>query len=188
MLTVRGGRFMTGRPEPTEYAAYYEKYISLVPEGDLGEMLARQIDESLTVYRGVSEEQSRFRYEPGKWSIKQALGHVADTERVFAYRAFAFARGEKATLASFEQDEYAALADSDARTWTSLIEELKSVRAGSVSLFRSLSDEALMRQGIASNNPVTVRALGFMIAGHERYHLSILKERYLAAPAYAGRT
>jgi hypothetical protein len=178
---------MTGRPGTNEYAPYYEKYVTLVPDGDIAETLARQIDESVAAYRAVSEEQSRFRYAPDKWTIKQVLGHVSDTERVFAYRAFAFSRGEAQPLPGFEQDEYVARADSDERTWASLIDELKSVRAASVTLFRSLSDDALQRQGTASNNPVSVRALGFMIAGHERHHLSILKAKYLAAPQYAGR-
>src|ERR1044071_5623467 len=93
---------MSGRPAATDYAAYYEKYVRLVPEGDIAETLARQIDESLAVYRAISEEQSRFRYEPAKWSIKQVLGHINDAERVFAYRAVAFARGERQPLPGFD--------------------------------------------------------------------------------------
>jgi hypothetical protein len=178
---------MSGRPGTTEYAPYYDKYVELVPDGDIAETLARQIDESLTTYRAVTEEQSRFRYAPDKWTLKQVLGHICDTERVFAFRALAFARGEAQPIPGFEQDAYVAHADSDARTWASLIEELKAVRGATVTLFRSLSEQALERQGVASNNPVSVRALGFMIAGHERHHLSILKSKYLASPEYAAR-
>lgn len=175
---------MAGRPAQTDYAPYYETYVKLVPDGEVGEALARQLDESLAVYRSVSEEQSRFRYAPDKWTLKQALGHVCDAERVFAYRALAFSRGEPAPLPSFDQDIYVAGADFDARTWASLIEELKAVRAASVSLFKNLTEAAQDRRGIASNNEVTPRALGFISLGHERHHLAILKTRYLGAPDY----
>ncbi len=177
---------MTGRPGTHEYADYYEKYVSLVPEGEIAETLARQIDESLATYRGISEEQARFRYGADKWTIKQALGHVGDAERVFSYRATAFARGDRQALPGFDQDEWIPYADSDNRTWRSLIEELKAVRASTVALFRSLSDEALARRGVASGREVSVLALGFIAAGHERHHLSVLKTKYLAAPDYPG--
>jgi uncharacterized damage-inducible protein DinB len=175
---------MSGRPGTNEYAAYYETYVGLVPDGDIAETLARQIDESLATYRSISEEQARFRYAADKWSIKQLLGHICDAERVFAYRAIAFARGEAQPLPGFEQDGYVAAAESDTRTWRSLIDELKTVRAATVSLFRSLSDHALERRGNASGKDVSVRALGFIIAGHERHHLSVLKAKYLASPDY----
>lgn len=177
---------MTGRPGQHEYAPFYETYVRLVPEGDIAETLARQIDESLASYRGISEEQSRFRYDPGKWTIKQLLGHVSDAERVFSYRAMVFARGEHQPLPGFDQDVYVKAADSDARGWGTLIDELKTVRAATVSLFRSLSDVALERRGNASQKEVSVLALGFIIAGHERHHLSVLKTKYLAAVEYPG--
>jgi uncharacterized damage-inducible protein DinB len=175
---------MTGRPGTNEYADYYERYVRLVPDGDIAETLARQIDESLATYRDVSEEQAKFRYGRDKWTIKQALGHVSDAERVFCYRATAFARGDRNPLPSFEQDEWIPYADSDSRSWRSLIEELKAVRASTVALFRSLSDEALARRGVASGKEVSVLALGFIVAGHERHHLSVLKTKYLTAPDY----
>jgi uncharacterized damage-inducible protein DinB len=177
---------MTGQPGTNEYAEYYEKYVSLVPEGDIAETLARQIDESLTTYRDISEDQARFRYGADKWTIKQTLGHVCDAERVFCYRATAFARGDRNSLPGFEQDEWIPFAESDKRTWKSLIEELKAVRASTVALFRSLSDEALARRGVASGREVSVLALGFIIAGHERHHLTVLKTKYLASPEYPG--
>jgi uncharacterized damage-inducible protein DinB len=177
---------MTGRPGTNEYADYFEKYVSLVPDGDIAETLARQIDESLATYRSISEEQSRFRYAAGKWTIKQALGHVCDAERVFSYRAVAFARGDGNPLPSFDQDKWMPFADSDSRTWRSLLEELKAIRASTVALFRSLTDEALSRRGVASGKEVSVLALGFITAGHERHHLTVLKTKYLAAPDFPG--
>lgn len=175
---------MTGRPGTNEYADYYEKYVSLVPDGDIAETLARQIDESLTTYRSISEDQAKFRYGPEKWSIKQSLGHVCDAERVFGYRATAFARGDRNALPGFEQDEWIPFAESDKRSWKSLVEELKAIRGSTVALFRSLSDEALARRGVASGKDVSVLALGFIAAGHERHHLTVLKTKYLAAPDF----
>jgi hypothetical protein len=178
---------LTGRPATSEYAPYYDTYVRLVPDGDIGVILAQQIDESLAVYRSVSEEQARFRYAPDKWSIKQALGHVCDAERVFSYRALAFARADPNPLPSFEQDQWIPYADSDQRTWASLIDELKAVRSATVALFRSLNDAALLREGTASGKAVSVRALGFIAAGHERHHLAILQTRYLAASDYPAQ-
>ena len=175
---------MPGRPSANDYAPYYETYIRLVPDGDVAEMLAQQIDESLASYRAISEEQAHFRYAPGKWTIKQVLGHVMDAERVFAYRALAIARGDTTPLPSFDQDGLHRRRHFDERPWTGLIDELKTVRAASIALFRHLSDAVQDRRGTASDNPVTPRALGFMIAGHERHHLSLLKTRYLGAAEY----
>jgi hypothetical protein len=170
---------MPRRPDPTEYAPYFERYVHLVTEEEaIGELLARQLDETLAVYRTVTEERAGWRYAPGKWTIKEVLGHVADTERVFQYRAFAIARGEQQSLPGFDQDPYVVAANFTARSWTSLIEELKAVRGSSVVLFRHLDETAIDRLGVANDTPVTVRALGYMIAGHERHHLAQLKERY----------
>lgn len=170
---------MVRRPAPTEYAPYYETYVRLVEDADIAELLARQIDETVTFYREMTEARANHRYAAGKWSAKELLGHVSDTERVFQFRAFCFARGDAGPLPGFEQDDYARVAGAGSRPWTGLIDELKTVRAASVSLFRSLDDAALERRGVANNNPVTVRALGYIIAGHERHHLAVLKERYL---------
>jgi hypothetical protein len=169
---------MARRPDPSEYAPYYDTYIRLVDEGDIAETLARQIDGTLAFYRSISDEQSRGRYAPDKWTVKQVMGHMIDTERVFQFRATAFSRGDEGPLPSMEQNAWMANCDFDARSWTSLVEEFKTVRASTIALFRHLPEEALDRRGIASGNPVSVRALGYMIAGHERHHLAILKERY----------
>jgi hypothetical protein len=161
--------------------------VRLVPDGDVAETLARQFDDSLRVYRGISSEQSRFQYEPGKWTIRQVLGHISDAERVFQYRAVAFARGETQPLPGFDQDVWMKGVDFDGRGWDSLIEEFSHVRASTIALFRGLEEATLDRRGIASDNPVSVRALGFIAAGHERHHLDILQNRYFASRSYPAQ-
>lgn len=167
------------RPEANEYAPYYERYVSLVPDADLVETLERQGAETVALLRGLSEEQGARRYEPGKWSVKQLVGHVCDGERIFSYRALAFARGDAQALPGMEQDEWMSGVDFDARTLSSLVDEFESVRAATVHLFRHLSPEAWARRGVASDNEVTVRALAYVVAGHEAHHVRVLKERYL---------
>lgn len=169
----------SGAPEPSEYAPYYGKYISLVP-GDVVAALEDQPHETLALLSGLSEEQADFRYAPGKWTVKEMLGHVIDTERIFAYRALRFARKDATPLASFEQDGYVLAGDFGGRRLADLIDEFVCVRRSSVWLFRSLSPEAWMRRGIASENPISVRALAYIIAGHELHHRRILREKYLA--------
>lgn len=168
------------RPEAGEYAPYYEKYVALVPEGDIVETLERQSADTLSLLRSLSEEQGASRYEPGKWSVKEVVGHIADCERVFAYRALRFARDDRTPLSGFDQDDFARGAGFDARTLSSLVAEYESVRAATLSLLRSLTPEAWQRRGTANDNEVTVRALAHVIAGHELHHVGILRERYLA--------
>jgi len=167
------------RPESNEYAAYYEKYVSLVPEGGVVETIERQGAETLALLRGLPEGRGAHRYEPGKWSVKQVVGHIIDTERIFAYRALAIARGESQPLPGMDQEEYMAGADFDARTLADLADEFEAVRRSTVLLFRHLSPEAWARRGTASDNEVTVRALAYILAGHEAHHVRILRERYL---------
>jgi uncharacterized damage-inducible protein DinB len=167
------------RPEANEYAPYYEKYVSLVPDADIAGTLARQNEETLALLGTVAEERAGFRYEPGKWSIKQVVGHLIDAERIFAYRALAIARGERQALPGMEQDEYMARADFDARTLADLTEEFAHVRRANVLMLRGLDAEAWSRRGVASDNEVTVRALAYIIAGHEAHHVQILRARYL---------
>ncbi len=169
----------TARPGSGEYAAYYEKYVSKVPEGDVLEALERQGSETLALLRSLTEERGAHRYGPDKWSVKQLVGHVVDTERIFTYRALAIARGERQPLPGMDQDEYMAGADFDSRTLSDLADEFESVRAATLHLFRHLSPEAWARRGTASGNEVTVRALAYVIAGHEAHHVRVLKERYL---------
>jgi len=167
------------RPSSSEYPAYAEGYISQVPDGDIVATLGKQLDETLALIRSIPETRGDFRYEEGKWSIKEVIGHVVDGERVFAYRALRFARGDATPLSGFEQDDYVRGASFDKRTLNDLANEYEHVRRSSISLFSNLDDEAWSRRGSANNNETSVRALAFMLAGHERHHVEILRTRYL---------
>ncbi len=167
------------RPSTTEYAPYYERYVSLVPEGDIVQILSSQLEETLSLLGSISEARADYRYAPDKWSIKEVIGHVVDTERIFAYRVLRFARNDKAPIEGFDQDEFARNSAFGERTLADLVEEFEHVRRANLLLFRSLSDEALGRQGIASEVEVSVRALLYITAGHERHHMKVLKARYL---------
>jgi uncharacterized damage-inducible protein DinB len=169
---------MSSRPGPDEYAGYYDRYIGQVPDGDIVALLESQGNATRQLLSAIGEEKAGYRYDPDKWSIKQVVGHITDAERVFAYRLMAIARGEKQPLPGFDQDEYMGTANFDARTLAELSEELASTRGATLSLIRSLDDEAWTRRGIASDNPVSVRALAWIAAGHERHHLKVLRERY----------
>lgn len=170
---------MKGRPEPSEAAQYYFTYINLVT-GDrpLGN-IRNQLDKYLPFLKRISEEQSQYRYAAGKWSIRQVLNHVTDTERAFAFRALWFARGFDSPLPSYDQEIAAANAKADAISWAAHVEEFTQVRRATISLFQNLPSEAWMRTGIASENPFTVRALAFIIPGHVEHHFRILREKYL---------
>jgi hypothetical protein len=167
------------KPDTTEYAPYYGKYVSLVPDGDIVATLEKQIGGTLQLLRGLSEEQGNHRYEPGKWSIKEMLGHLIDTERIFAYRALCIGRNDKTPLPGFEQDDYVANATFDAARLSDLADEFAMVRNANVRMLRGFSDEAWLRSGTASGNGLSARAAACIIAGHELYHLDILKTRYL---------
>jgi len=170
---------MTTPPEPTEYQPYYGRYISLVTGRDLTSTLEAQSAQSLPTLRGISEEKSLHRYAPGKWSVKEVLGHLIDAERIFTYRALRFARNDQTPLPGFEQDPYVASANFDAHPWDDLIAEFEHVRRSTVLFFRALTPEQTLRSGTASQNAITVRALGYIIAGHELHHMAILRDRYL---------
>lgn len=167
------------RPAPSEYSPYYLKYIERVPEGDLLAALAAQHEETAALIRGVGEDRGDHRYAPDKWSIREVLGHVADTERIMAYRALCVARGDATPLPGFDENAYVARANFGARTLASLVDELRTVREATLALFRPLTDEELLREGSANGAPVTPRALAWIIAGHERHHVAMLRERYL---------
>jgi len=169
----------TARPAKTEYAPYYEKYVSRVPDGDIVANLGRQLEETLALINSIPEARGSFRYAEGKWSIKELIGHVIDSERVFAYRALRFARGDKTPLSGFEQDDFVRGADFDKRTLNDLADEYQHVRRSTISLFASLDESAWDRRGAANNNEVSVRGLAFIMAGHERHHIDILKTHYL---------
>ena len=170
---------MTSAPEPTEYQPYYARYISLVPAADLAETLDAQLAESLPILGAIGEQKSLHRYAQGKWSIKEVLGHVIDAERIFTYRALRFARNDQTPLPGIEQDPYVAAANFDARRWDDLVAEFEHVRRSSILFFRGLTPEEMVRSGTASQNAITVRALGYIVAGHELHHMAILRDRYL---------
>lgn len=167
------------RPQSHEYGEFYSRYIAAVPDGDVLELMYGQGRELARLLDGLTEEQSLFRYAPGKWSVKEIAGHLADGERVFAYRALRIGRGDTTPLPGFEQDDYVAKTDFDALPMRQLVTELTATRAATISLFRTFSADALSRMGTASGFPVSVRALAWMIAGHERHHMNVLRERYL---------
>lgn len=167
------------QPDANEYAPYYGKYISLVPAGDVVATLSRQLDETLSLLRGLSEEQADSRYAPGKWSIKEVVGHVLDTERIFGHRAFRFARNDQQPLPGFEQDGYVLAANFGHRQLHELATEFEHLRRANLYLLGSLDEEAWLRRGVASDNEVSVRALAYIMAGHEAHHMRIVRERYL---------
>jgi hypothetical protein len=167
------------RPQATEYAAYYDRYISLVPDGDIVGTLNRQLEETLALIRGIPEARGDFRYAEGKWSIKELIGHVIDCERVFTYRALRFGRGDTTALSGFEQDDFVRGADFNKRSLSDLAQEYEYVRRATILLFAGLHASAWDRRGTANDNEVSVRGLAFIVAGHERHHIEILRTRYL---------
>ncbi len=170
---------MIGRPEPSEAAPYYSTYINLVPGDNVIEAIDTQLDETVSLLAGVSEEQSLHRYAPEKWSIRELLSHVNDAERVFLYRALWFGRGFQDPLPSFDQNIGVEGSGADQVSWASHLEEFKAIRLGTLAFFRSLPAEAWLRSGVASDSPVTVRALAYIIAGHVAHHSAVIRERYL---------
>ena len=168
------------RPEPNECAVYYHTYTNQVPEGDIIEILTNQLNETANLLKGISEEKALFRYAPDKWSIKELIGHVSDTERVFAYRALNIARNDKSELPGMEQDDYVKFAKFDNLHLADLLEEFRHVRHANILLFKTFDEEILMRKGIASGCEFTVRTFPYIIAGHEKHHQNVLKERYLS--------
>ena len=169
------------RPEATEYAEFYAGYVSKVPGTDAVSVLESQRLQMVQLFAGRSERDGSFRYAPGKWTVKEVLGHVTDAERIFTYRALRIARGDQTPLPSFEQDDYVKNGGFAGRTLAGLAEEFALVRAASIALFRSFPEEAWSRRGIASQKEVTVRGLAFITAGHQIHHRLILEERYFPA-------
>jgi hypothetical protein len=170
-----------GRPQPGEYGSYYQRYIDHAPEEDIVAALDAQARETAVLFDGLSEQQAAHRYAPDKWSIKQLVGHVTDAERIFAYRALSIARGETKALPGFDQEPYVINSGADERAMSDLAGELAAVRRANVMMFRALSDEAWRRIGTASDNPISVRALAYIMLGHERHHMSVLRDRYLGS-------
>jgi hypothetical protein len=166
------------RPDSSEYAPYYGRYVDLVTETDIVPALEKQAGETARLLAGIDDRRSAYRYAPDKWRIRDVVGHMGDSERVFAYRALTFARGDVGPLPGFEQDDFMRHSNFDVGTFADLRENLSIVRRASIALYRNLSDEAWGRSGTASGNRVSVRALAFMTLGHERHHLKVLREKY----------
>jgi arsenate reductase-like glutaredoxin family protein len=167
-------------PKPGEYAEYYSVYLKQIPDADnIITVLEKSRDDMQRLISSIPEEKGSYSYQPGKWSIKEVFGHIADVERVMTYRSLCIARGEKQHLPGFEQDDYVKAADFNRRPLSSLAEELLHLRNSGLALFRTYDEDACMRWGIVNNHDVTARAYMYIIAGHEIHHMRILKERYL---------
>lgn len=168
------------RPEKDEYAEYYGRYVSLVEESDIVAVLENQQSEMLKIFQKISEEKSLFAYAEGKWTIKELIGHLTDGERIFAYRALRISRADQTPIEGFEQDDYIENSNFNNTRLSELTDELLYARKSNLIFFKNLTDEAWLRTGTASGNPVSVRALAYIMVGHIRHHLNILNERYLA--------
>ena len=164
----------------TSTPPYYGKYVSLIPEDDIVAALEKQPPELMALLSTRKEADGDLRYAPGKWSVKEVLGHVIDTERVFSYRALRIARNDQTPMEGFEQDDYVKYGPFGQCSLARLVEEFKSVRLATLSLFRGLDEAAWVRRGVANKNGVSVRAIAYIIAGHELHHRNILKEKYFA--------
>ena len=171
---------MLKRPARGEFVDFYPTYISKVPEGDIIEILRTQCDETVALLAGIDELKADFRYAPGKWTIKEVAGHMLDTERLFSFRAMTFARNDPGPLPGMEQENYIQNGHFEQRPLADIVEEFRLQRQANILLFRSFDDEVTMRKGTASGFEFTVRALIYIVAGHERHHTLILKDRYLA--------
>lgn len=166
------------RPDRTEAAEYYFTYIDQVPDGDICEILRAQSAGALNLFELITEEQSLHRYAPDKWSIREVLSHLNDGERLFVFRAFWFARGFDTPLPSFDQNVAVGTAGANERSWRSHVEEFRAVREATMTFFQTLPTDAWTRRGIASDNPVSVRALAYITAGHVAHHIKILRDQY----------
>jgi len=168
------------RPLETEYAPYYQGYVNQVSETDIIPVLRSQMDDLDVLLERVAPEKETYAYAEGKWSIRQIVGHLIDGERVFGYRAFCIARGEQQNLPGFEQDDYLQTAPYNQIELDDLLSELRLIRLGNIAMFRTLDEAAWNRRGTANQNQITVRAIAFIMAGHLRHHMKVLREHYLA--------
>ena len=178
--TMQAADERTGRPAPNEHAPYYSRYIDLVPAGDIVEVLRAQIAGTNSFLRGIPDARTLTGYAPGKWSIRDVVGHMSDTERIMGYRALRFARGDRTPVPGFDENEYTPEAGAAARTMNDLVSEFETVRAATIALLEGLPMDAWRRIGTANGKEISVRALAAVIAGHELHHLGVIRERYLA--------
>lgn len=171
---------MKARPEEGEFNPYYGKYIALVPDGDIVQVLKDQHTDTLAMLKGIPEARADYRYAEGKWTVKELLGHLTDAERVFVYRALCIARGDSQSLPGFEEDDYVRGASFNSLPLSKIIAEFEAVRAATLSFYENLSEEAWRRRGTANGSGVSVRAIAYILGGHERHHRQVLKDRYLS--------
>ncbi len=167
------------KPSTSTYVSYFQRYVDQVPEEDLFTAFKNQTSQLEGFLKSIAEEKSSYAYAEGKWTIKELLQHIIDTERIFNYRALCLARGEKQNLPGFEEDDYAANSFANQRSWDDLVKEFLAVRKGTEMLYGSFDESVLDNAGLANNNPVTVASLGFTTVGHYYHHKKILEERYL---------
>jgi len=165
------------RPDPSEYAPYYERYVALVPEHEILTSMRSDLAETVSFLSGVPEEESCLRHPPYTWSVKEVVGHLTDSERIFGYRALRFARDDSTPLPGFDENSYARVAEFDRQPLRDLLAEFEAVRRSHLSLFGNLTDVAWTRRGTANGNGVSVRALAYIIVGHQRHHVAILRRR-----------
>lgn len=171
--------FRSIRPKSDEHLTYYSKYIDRVPDGDIVETLQKDTRETLEFLRSIPEEKFDYRYASGKWTIRQIVGHLADGERVFQYRAWRFSRADSTSVPGFDENEYVANAPFENVSMTDLIDEFENLRKASIHLFSNMTEEMMARRGLANGAEVSVRAIAFIIAGHVTHHMAVLRDRYL---------
>ncbi len=171
--------FRSVRPEPHEYPPAMAGYVAEAPDGDIVHTLSRQTAETLTLLRSIPESRGDHRYAPGKWSIREVIGHMTDAERVWSYRALRFSRADPHPIEGFDENEFVTNAPFSRIPLADLINEFEHVRRANIYLFNNMDEEALSRRGIANGFEISVRALAFTSAGHEAHHVEILRSRYL---------
>lgn len=169
---------MIEKPGPSEYAPFYAGYIAALADGDILEMLENQTSELRQLATSIPADRETYRYGEGKWSVREVFGHMIDGERVFSYRVLRFSRGDETPLPGFDENQYVAASHFNQRPLSGIVDELVLLRRANLALLRSLAPEAWTRTGTANNHPVSVRALAFIMAGHVRHHLNILRDRY----------
>jgi hypothetical protein len=177
---MRATQLVIPKPQPGEYAPYYDRYISLIAASDILVTLEKQWPETVALLSECNEAEGDFRYAQGKWSVKEVVGHVIDSERVFSYRALRIARNDKTPIEGFEQDDYVKYGPFGRCSLAALVDEFKAVRQATLTLLRGLDETAWARRGVANNNETSVRAIAYIIAGHELHHQKILQEQYFA--------
>lgn len=170
---------MKHQPDYSAYANYFTTYTKLVEDAPLAEVLAQETGDSLAFWQAIRASETLKPYAEGKWTLREMLQHIIDTERIFQYRALAMARGEKASLPGFNHDEYVQQSEANKRAWSQIVAEWESLRHGTQLLFNSFSDQQLTKSGIANEKPFTVLACGYILAGHEKHHRQVTAHRYL---------